>query len=194
MTTQQINIAPATDRDRAVAVITMAFAADPVVRWFIRDAGRYLAYFPAFVNAMAGGAFEKGTADVAEDFAGAALWLPPGVGPDEEQMGALASQAVPEEEQEERFSVLGQMGEFHPHEPHWYLPLIGVDLTQQGRGYGSALLRHALARSDRDGLPAYLEATSPLNKRLYERHGFEEIGVIQAGASPPLWPMLRKPR
>ena len=26
------------------------------------------------------------------------------------------------------------MGEFHPTEPHWYLPLIGVDVTKQGRG------------------------------------------------------------
>jgi len=31
-------------------------------------------------------------------------------------------------------------------DPHWYLPLIGVDATKQGRGYDSALLRHALER------------------------------------------------
>jgi len=29
---------------------------------------------------------------------------------------------------------------------------------------------------------------------LYERFGFEALGVIQAGTSPPMWPMLRKPR
>jgi GNAT superfamily N-acetyltransferase len=89
---------------------------------------------------------------------------------------------------------MGQMGEFHLTEPHWYLPLIGVDVTKQGRGYGSALLRHALERCDRDGLPAYLEAKSALNKPLYERQGFEELGVIQAGSSPPMWPMQRRPR
>jgi ribosomal protein S18 acetylase RimI-like enzyme len=87
-----------------------------------------------------------------------------------------------------------QMGEFHLNEPHWYLPFIGVDVTKQGRGYGSALLRHALERCDWDGLPAYLDATSPLNKPLYERHGFEALGVIQAGRSPPMCPMHRKPR
>ena len=87
---------------------------------------------------------------------------------------------------------MGQMGEFHPTEPHWYLPLIGVDVTRHGCGYGSALLRHALERCDRDRLPAYLEATSPRSKALYERHGFEELGVIQAGGSPPMWPMLRQ--
>jgi ribosomal protein S18 acetylase RimI-like enzyme len=86
------------------------------------------------------------------------------------------------------------MGEFHPTEPHWYLPLIGVDVTKQSRGYGSALLRYALERCDRDRLTAYLEATSPLNRPLYERHGFEELGMIQEGSSPPMWPMHRKPR
>jgi ribosomal protein S18 acetylase RimI-like enzyme len=199
MTTQQVTIVPAAivpavDQDRAIAVITMAFSADPIVRWFIRDAGRYLRYFPPFVAAMGGGAFAQGTADVVDDFAGVALWHPPDSAPDEERMGALAAEAIPEAEQEERFAFMEQMGDYHPTEPHWYLPLVGVDTNQRGRGYGAALLRHALARTDRDRLPAYLEATSPLNKALYERHGFEAIGVIQSGSSPPMWPMLRKPR
>jgi hypothetical protein len=43
------------------------------------------------------------------------------------------------------FAVFEQMGRYHPHEPHWYLPLIGVDPAHQPKGYGSALLRQALA-------------------------------------------------
>jgi ribosomal protein S18 acetylase RimI-like enzyme len=108
-------------------------------------------------------------------------------------MGALAVSAVATEDHEKVFGFMGQMGEYHPTEPHWYLPLIGVDPARQGRGYGSALLRHALAVADRDKLPAYLEATSPNNRRLYERYGFESIGEIQHADSPPMWPMLRKP-
>jgi GNAT superfamily N-acetyltransferase len=190
---QTVSIRPANDEERAIATITMAFTADPIVRWFIRDSARYLKYWPPFVKAFGGGALEHGFADVADDFAGVALWLPPGVGLDEEAMAARTAEAVPESEHEEKFGFLGQMDEFHPTEPHWYLPLMGVDLPYVGRGLGSALLRHAIARSDKDGMPCYLEATSPLNKRLYERHGFEEIGVVQFGASPPLWPMFRKP-
>ena len=108
-------------------------------------------------------------------------------------MGTLAAEAVPAADQEEFFGFMGQVEEFHPTDPHWYLPIIGVDVTKQGQGYGSALLRHALERCDRDRLPAYLEASSPLNKSLYERHGFEALGVIQEGSSPPLWPMQRSP-
>jgi ribosomal protein S18 acetylase RimI-like enzyme len=69
-----------------------------------------------------------------------------------------------------------------------------VDPTRQGKGYGSALLEHALALCDRDGKLAYLESSNPANIPLYERHGFEVAGTIQAGSSPPFWPMVRKPR
>lgn len=190
---QQITVTSTDDEHRAIATITMAFANDPVTRWVFPDAHQYLTYWPRILKALAGGAFAKGTADSVDDCRGVALWLPPGVGSDDELMGEIAAEAVPAAEHDEVFGFMGQMAEFHPTEPHWYLPVIGVDVTRQGRRYGSALLRHALVRCDQDRLPAYLEATSPLNKALYVRHGFEEIGVIQAGSSPPMWPMLRKP-
>ena len=86
------------------------------------------------------------------------------------------------------------MGRYHPSEPHWYLPLMGVDPFHQGRGLGSALMQHALVPCDRDHALAYLESTNPKNIPLYERHGFELLGTIQVGTSPPIFPMLRKPR
>jgi ribosomal protein S18 acetylase RimI-like enzyme len=92
------------------------------------------------------------------------------------------------------YSVLEQMARFHPGEPHWYLPLIGVDPVHQGRGHGSALMAHALQQCDRDRTAAYLESTNPRNITLYQRNGFEIIGKIQVGASPPILPMLRPPR
>jgi ribosomal protein S18 acetylase RimI-like enzyme len=193
-TQQQASVAPAADEDRAIATITMAFSNDPVARWFLRDAGVYLTYWPRIVKAFGGAAFNEGTADSIDDCGGVALWLPPGVGPDEETMGALATEAVPAADQDEAFAFMEQQGGFHPSEPHWYLPLIGVDVAKQGHGYGSALLCHALERCDRDRLPAFLEASSPRNKALYARYGFEELGVIQAGSSPPMWPMQRTSR
>lgn len=66
--------------------------------------------------------------------------------------------------------------------------------VHQAQGHGAALLRAALERSDLDGLPACVEATTPDGRRLYERHGFGTVGVIQAGESPPMWPMLRPVR
>jgi GNAT superfamily N-acetyltransferase len=182
------------EAEQAVATITLAFAADPVARWSLADPAGFLKHFPAIVRAFGGRAFEHGTAHQAGGFAGAALWLPPGVEPDEEALAAIFEEAVGPELKGEVYAVLEQMEKNHPTEPCWYLPMIGVDPTRQGQGLGSALLRHALARCDSDGLPAYLESSNPANVGLYERHGFATTRVIQAGSSPPIRAMLRKPR
>jgi GNAT superfamily N-acetyltransferase len=188
------SVATTTDEDRAIATLTTAFASDAVTRWFLRDAHFYLTYWPQLVQLIAGAAFTGGTADAIDDHGGVALWLAPGVSSDDEGIGALAAEAIPEAEQEDAFAFMMQIAEYHPQEPHWYLALLGVDPTKQGRGYGSALLASTLERCDRDRMPAYLEASSPRNKALYERHGFVEVGLIQAGSSPPMWPMLRTAR
>jgi ribosomal protein S18 acetylase RimI-like enzyme len=85
------------------------------------------------------------------------------------------------------------MGHYHPKEPHWYLPMIGVEPTQQGKGYGSALIQNVLKQCDRDCILAYLEASKPANILFYERHGFDLIDTIQVGSSPPIFPMIRQP-
>jgi ribosomal protein S18 acetylase RimI-like enzyme len=93
------------------------------------------------------------------------------------------------------FSFLEQLSTHHPDpETVWYLPFIGVEPTSQGRGLGSDLLREGLARADHDRLPTYLEASSPRNRTLYERHGFAIITELQVADSPPMWPMLRPAR
>lgn len=194
MTTQQAHVTSTDEQERAIAVLTTAFSSDPIGRWVFPDAQQYLADFPPIPRTFAGAAFENKTAHCADEFSGIALWLPPGVSPAEEAMGALLDASIADDRKAEVFGFFEQMGPFHPAEPLWYLAFVGVDPTQQGHGYGSALLRHALATADQQRSLAYLEASSPRSKALYERHGFEEIGVIQAGSSPPMWPMLRKPR
>jgi ribosomal protein S18 acetylase RimI-like enzyme len=126
--------------------------------------------------------------------AAAAMWLPPGVHPNSERLTAVIEEHAPSEKQEDLKRVFAQMEAHHSSEPCWYLPLIGVDPSCQGHGYGSALLRHALEQCDRDGVPAYLESSNPRNISLYQRHGFEIIGTIQAGTSPTVVPMLRRQR
>lgn len=112
--------------------------------------------------------------------------------PDEQALMAHFQRTVPDKHQDTLFAVFEQMGRYHPDEPHWYLPLIGVDPAQQGRGYGSALLAHALRLCDEDGTPAYLESSNPRNIPLYQRNGFEVLGTIEAGNFPPITPMLRR--
>ena len=193
-TLQLARISPTTDRQRAIATLTEAFRDDPVCRWVWPDEQVYDEYFPPFVEAFAGAAFESGSAHGTDDLGGVALWLPPGVSSDNEALGQIAAASIPGERQEEAFAFLGQQEELHPHEPHWYLPLIGVAPGYQGRGLGGSLLEYALYRADRDGRAAYLEATTERNRALYGRHGFKVVGEIQYGSSPAMWPMWREPR
>lgn len=178
----------------AVESLVVAFSADPVLRWVYPESARYIEHFPELVRTVAGRAFEAETAQVADSHVGTALWLRPDAVLDEEALSDLVTRSVATERHEQVFAFLEQMGLQHLREPHWYLPFIGIDPAYQRRGLGSVLLARGLVRCDRDGLPAYLEASTPANRRLYERHGFEATGEIQAGSSPPMWPMVRRPR
>jgi GNAT superfamily N-acetyltransferase len=189
----KVKTAGAADEAVVVSVITLAFGVDPAARWTWPDPKNYLQCFPLFVRAFGGRAFAHGGALCADDGAGAALWLPPGVRPDEEAIDQLMERTVPAHLRKEGDAVFEQMLRLRPQEPHWFLPLIGIDPAHQGRGYGSALLKHGLAACDRDGAAAYLDSTSPRNIPLYQRHGFELLGTVQAASSPPIFPMLRRP-
>lgn len=188
-------IRSATPRDEAVVadVLTLAFSTDPAARWSWPDPRTYLAHFPRFVRAFGGQAFLRGTAHFIEGYKGAALWLPPGAEPDEAALGALMQDSVDQHALQDASELIERMAGYHPTEPHWYLPLIGIDPAHQGKGLGSALMRHALAECDREGSLAYLESSSPANVPLYQRHGFELLGTIQVGGSPEIFPMLRRP-
>ncbi len=187
-----IRIAQAPDEGTAIDALTLAFGADPMTRWSLPDPAVYLSTFSSIARAFGGSAFQGGTAYIADGFAGVALWLPPGVGSDEEALMQLFDENVGDDVKEDLSGIFEQMEKFHPAEPHWYLPMIGVDPAFQGTGVGSALMTEALKAVDRDGLIAYLESSNPKNISLYERHGFEVIGEIQSGGSPVLRPMLRR--
>lgn len=182
------------DYDRSIAALVTAFISDPFIRWMFPDAKQYLHYFPQVLKYFAGRAFDHGSAYRSEDFKAAALWLPPGVGPDEEAVAAVMQEGVVPELQEDAFALLEQAGASHPPVVHWYLPAIGVEPMLQGKGYGSALLAHGLEVCDNVHVAAYLEATNSANIPLYQRFGFEVVGEIQAGSSPPIRPMFRAAR
>ncbi|MBL8836387.1 MAG: GNAT family N-acetyltransferase [Alphaproteobacteria bacterium] len=186
-------VADAADADRVFDVLTLAFAADPPNRWMYPDAAAYIRHFPSFARGLGGAALPHGTAFRDKDCAAVALWLGPGIAPDEAALMALFEATLPPDRRADLAAVIHAMEGCHPREPHWYLPFIGVDPARQGTGLGAALLQPVLAACDAARLPAYLESTNPRNQRFYERHGFRAVGEIRVGACPPVVPMLRRP-
>jgi len=188
-----IRTALATDRDAMIETLLLSFSADPCVRYVFPTPREFMAGWPTFVWGMGGRGLDHGAAFLADDAAAVSLWLPPGVESDLETMLGVLAGLPPE-----RAAVLAQVGEqmraYHPEEPHWYLAAVGVDPAHQGQGLGAAMIKEGLRRCDAEGLPAYLESSNPRNIPLYERHGFEIIGLVQPDDYPPLYPMLRPAR
>jgi len=173
--------------------LTRAFGQDPVARWLFPDPQDYAEWFPRLARAFAEAACAGGALRQARGGAAIAVWLAPGSEPDDDALGSVIGAGVAVSRRASVRDLLEQIAYLHPAEPCWYLPLLGVSPELQGRGLGSALLTAAAATCDAQGLPAWLEATSPANVALYRRHGFEPAGLIQVPGGPAVTPMRRAP-
>jgi GNAT superfamily N-acetyltransferase len=132
-----------------------------------------------------------------EDPPGAAIWRRPGGYPEpaSAQLRMLPRYALLFPREFLRASrAMSALARVHPREPHWYLMAVGVVPEAQGQGRGRALLEPVLARCDADGVPAYLEASTADNTRLYERLGFEPRQEVEALPGVRVRPMWRPPR
>lgn len=189
-----LTVATRADRPSVVATLTLAFAADPLNRWWLPKGENFLKYFPALVEVFLEPALDAGTCFVTERITGAAIWYPPGVKADEDKLEALVGEFLPADIAAEAGALLEFFEEFHPKDENcWYLPLIGVDPGHRGKGYGAALMQHATALLDNAGAPGYLESSNPMNISLYQRHGFKVITQRQVGESVLVSPMQRAP-
>lgn len=199
-TTASVTRAGAPHRDDVVRALSAAFADDPVFGWILPHPDDRLPALPptfaAFVDAFARHDATD-AALVGGDVAGAALWVPPGVEavhPDDAGALDAALALLPDPAQHRLAQCMEVFATLHPHEPHWYLNFLGIDPAHQGRGLGSALLGSVLEVADAWHQPAYLEATSPRNRALYERHGFRCIGDLVMPGGPTAFAMWREPQ
>ncbi|HVM00586.1 MAG TPA: GNAT family N-acetyltransferase [Egibacteraceae bacterium] len=201
MTTTSVNPgvarAAGAELDAATAALARAFQDDPVACWVTPDLRRRRETLRGFFRLVTAAFLPHEHVYVVSDGSGAALWSPPGatlIEPaDEAAFAQRMTDAVGAEDAARIFEVMALTDAHHPQKPCFYLGFMGVVPERQNRGLGGALLRPVLARGDADGVPAYLEASSPDSRRLYERHGFECIGELLVPGGPTLWAMWREP-
>jgi len=130
------NAATVSDEASTIDVLVRAFSSDPFAQWIWHDPQQYQRHFPSFIRVFGGEAFTHESAFYIDGFAATALWLPPNVYPDEEKLIRVVQLTAAEQIQKDFFRVFELMSRYHPSEPHWYLPLIGVDPLQQRKGFG----------------------------------------------------------
>jgi ribosomal protein S18 acetylase RimI-like enzyme len=194
--TTRVRKASADDGLRIAASLARAFFDDPVFRWVCPADERrdqlLSGFFGLFTQVMT----RHDEIYVAGEGMGAALWAPPGkaaVGEEDADLFGRRLDEMSGVDADRMFSISKLLEEHHPPGSYYFLQFVGVEPDGQGHGIGSALLAHMLERCDREGARAYLDATSPHNKRLYERHGFRAGPEYSPQGGPPLWPMWREP-
>jgi ribosomal protein S18 acetylase RimI-like enzyme len=184
--------ATAADLPALSTLLAAAFFDDPVFSWCYADGARRRQILPRWFEVVIAANLAHGEIYTTDEVIAGAVWVPPEA-EDDEQLGAALGE-ISGEYAQTLFEIFELMGQKHPHEPHHYLFLLATSSEWRSCGIGSALMRPVLEMCDRDAMPAYLEATSEGNKRLYLRHGFEVTGEINLPGGPTMWPMWREPK
>ncbi|MBA2944463.1 GNAT family N-acetyltransferase [Streptomyces himalayensis] len=195
------------DREAVTRLLDEAFQDDPVSRWVFPDADHRRRTHHKLMGAFLDLVLSEGRVDLTEDGQAAALWLSVPAGEPGDHEGGVSGDHEAEDDgpaqmreavdpDNERVELVGRLtGAVHPTgRAHEYLLLIAVTPERQGEGLGTALIESVLDRCDREGLPAYLEASSARSRRLYERLGFAFTGrQVDLPDGPQMWPMWREP-
>ena len=182
-------------KQRVLQIATLAFSADPFMRWVLPTAEDFLLKFPAMIDLYCCEESIKEGSTYITNQGGTAIWLSPESDSNAQAVLGWIDKNIEQRIKEEFLEVLAAMDEYHPHDtPCWYLAVIGVDNAYQGQGLGAALMKHATEKLDDAKTLGYLESSNPKNVSLYQRHGFEVMGEIQIASSPIITPMVRYPR
>jgi GNAT superfamily N-acetyltransferase len=168
------------DVGAAASVIARAFHGDPLTGYLYPDDPVRLRLAPLMFEAFVRYDCLFGEVDYLPGFAAVATWLPPGDdGETPERLASAGFDRLPDEIPlkaiDEFFAAIAPAHERAAPTPHWYLRLLGVEPSDQGRGFGAALLQHGLKRADADGHGCYLETFAERNVPFYLRHGFELV-------------------
>jgi len=190
--------ATSSERPQVVTALCNAFFDDRIYRWLVPDDAQRRRSAAIFYSRFVDACWPHGGVYAAGAGAGAALWVPPGkqLVPDEqaETFRRELVQSAGDDAASARMAQLFQLvDDNHPVDACWYLAFMGVDPSAQGQGIGTRLLAAVLTQADRDQMPDYLEASSPENQRLYERHGFQTLRELTVADSPAIYAMWRPP-
>jgi len=188
---------PATwaDADAAAATLARAFVDDPLICFMLRDVARRPVVMPKLFKMLFKLGLPHGACDVTTGYEAVALWRPPGAWhiPFHQYItnGAAFIDIFGLGGALQVMGAMDLIEKRHPHEPHWYLQVLGTDPARQGKGYGGVAIRRQLALADAAAMPCYLESSKDTNIPIYKSFGFEVTGEITLPNGPTIWPMWR---
>ena len=190
------------DLDEASAVLGAAFGDYPWTRWTVeyRDPQDHLNRITALQRLALehyvlpfGEAWVttvSGTVECVAAWNDSAVRIPSSV---EAEAGGLTADLEGCRHEASRLANL-QLQHWRPDGRHYYLGTVGTRPTSQRQGFARRTLAPVLRRAADEGVPAFLETSSPSNVAFYTDLGFHVVArqTIEGGG-PVVWAMLREP-
>jgi GNAT superfamily N-acetyltransferase len=192
------DIRPATpgDAPALAAMLTRAFADDPLYQWLLRSPRTRDRYARRYFRWQLRRLLPQGQVTMTTDGAAVALWALPDRWRETAREGLRLFVGLAPAMWTHMSSVvrgLSQADLRHPTAPHLYLALLGCDPPAQGQGRATAALAPGLELADHERLPAYLETSKERNVEFYARFGFRVVDQVwMPGGGPGLWMMWRE--
>lgn len=192
MESDQIRDVSSSDKAAVNAILTVAFAQCPLLRWLYPNLERYMENIPEFVKHYCGEFYNYGSGVYyPSSRRGAVTWLPADVPQEKDSLMSFLYRSVTSSQRDEVVALFDKFAEFHPKEPYSYLTMVGVDPMQWGRGAATTMMKYFGEKCDSARTQSYLEATSEKAVRVYQRLGWKVLDVVQVGSCPPMYPMIR---
>lgn len=183
------------DVDAAIAALGEAFARDPLMAYLFGDNPEGVrASTRTFFSILLRARLELGMPAIVLSHGGEVLGAAMGYDTSQpvwpaalnEEWGRFETGSPP---LAARLAAYETICEAHqPDQPHWYLGVIGVHPSLQGKGAGKALLEAfcEASRTDPGSRGVYLDTANPDSLAFYHRNGFELRGEGRVSAAP-LW-------
>jgi GNAT superfamily N-acetyltransferase len=186
----------------ASEIMGEAFHNDPLWKYLVPDKTRRAQAVSLSMNILVRYSLLYGKIYTTPSLDGVACWLPPGeTTPSFNRLIRIGVRSAPFQLGWTGFrrymAVENFSGKIHKSiapDKHWYLWVLGVTPSRQGKGIGGMLMQPVLARADADRLPCYLETMNKNNVPFYEKYGFRVVsdGVVSIHKLR-VWAMLREP-
>lgn len=192
------------DAEPAATILAHAFHTDPFFTWLLPDDATRLAWLTHFMRANVwlarrddGRLVTRPAAGA--DVSGTILAYPPGAYPNHKldelrflsRIVARGLGKVPFDRIGRGLRVFKDMAADHPKAPHWYISVLGVAPTAQGRGLGRTLVEAITRQADEAGVPTWLETSLPANLGFYGHIGFDVQAEWTWDGVPTVWGLMR---
>lgn len=187
------------DIDVLSQVIADAFYYLAVSQWLIPDPDARREIFPGYFRLYLEHAITVGIVHTTADRTAAALWIPVGQqGPPAAPGSHGPRLATATGRWLSRFAAFdATLDRHHPvGVAHEHLAILAVRPDRQRLGIGTAMMNARHASLDRDGTPAYLEASDLVKRDIYRSHGYvlrPDAPIRLPEGGPHMYPMWRLP-